>query len=108
MIVTHRQFFGDAERDFALLPLIEELERKTGTGFLALANRILARECKYGDLCEIIRLGLIGGGTSPEEAQALLKAYVYPRPVEEALLVAINVVAAAYFGTPAAPVEDAA
>ncbi|MCM2504087.1 gene transfer agent family protein [Aureimonas altamirensis] len=101
MTISHTQFFGDQERTFMLaVPQIVELERQTGTGVGALAQRIMRREFALNELHQIIRLGLIGGGTDPKEATDLMAAYVYPRPIEEAQLIAINVISAAYFGTP--------
>lgn len=43
--ITHRQFFGDGERDFTLpLPQIIELERLTNAGIGALSRRILTNQ----------------------------------------------------------------
>ncbi|ALN73590.1 gene transfer agent family protein [Aureimonas sp. AU20] len=105
---THRQFFGDEERDFAL-PNAQafELERVTGSGFGALARRILSDDYSLADLHQTIRLALIGGGTDPQEAAALLSAYVYPRPVNEARLLTLSIVGAAYFGTDAEGEKEA-
>ncbi len=105
---THREFFGDAERTFRLpFELVVELEKQTGHGIGAIAQRILRREFSIVELHQIIRLGLIGGGTDPKEAADLMSAYVYSRPIEEAQLVAINVLTATYYGTQAATDEAA-
>ena len=70
--LTHHAFFGDGERDFLLTPeIIVELERKTGAGIGGLCRRLFAGDFKHADITETIRLGLIGGGTSPKEADAL-------------------------------------
>ncbi|RCW85431.1 gene transfer agent family protein [Phyllobacterium bourgognense] len=103
--MTHKAFFGDKARTFALTPeLIIELERKTGTGIAAFVARFMRvpMAFHFNDIVETIRLGLIGGGTSPEEAQSLVNAYVTPRPIAETLSLAIAILEAAWFG-PAAP-----
>ena len=72
-----RKFFGDGERDFALpATMIQELERKRGAAFGAVLNRVRARQFYFDDIAETIRLALIGGGTSAQEADALIAAYV--------------------------------
>jgi hypothetical protein len=94
---THRQFFGDREREFVLTPaLIVELERTTGTGIGALFRRLAANEFRH--LIETVRLGLIGGGASPEEAHALVAAYVAGRPILEAYPLALSILEALFFG----------
>jgi hypothetical protein len=96
---AHRQFFGDAERTFRLTPeLIAELERKTATGIGALSRRLFAGDFKHAELLEIIRLALIGGGTKPEEAAALIAAYAVPRPLMDAYALAVAVVEVLMFG----------
>lgn len=98
-MITHRQFFGDAERDFTLtMPMLDELERQTGP-FSALVGRIRANTYSLTDLHQTIRLALIGGGTDPQEAAALMATYVHPRPIIEATLLALSIVNAAMFGT---------
>ncbi|MDZ7874892.1 MAG: gene transfer agent family protein [Rhizobium sp.] len=44
--------------------MILELERKTGVGIAALYARFMRQEFHFADMTEIIRTGLIGGGTS--------------------------------------------
>jgi hypothetical protein len=89
---THRAFFGDAEHDFALTaPLILELERKTSTGIYALGNRVFAGHCSLADVTETIRLAMIGGGTDPEEAQALVSTYTTARPIIHAYMLAVEI-----------------
>jgi hypothetical protein len=99
----HRQFFGDAERDFRLSPdLVLELERKTGAGIGNLSRRFFAGDFSFTELAEVIRLGLIGGGTEPEEAAALVKTYGDSMPITGLYAVALPVIEALMFGTPAA------
>ena len=95
----HRQFFGDAERDFRLTPaLITELERKTATGIGNLCRRIFQGDFKHHEVCETIRLALIGGGTAPEEAAAITTAYVQAQPLAESYGVAVSILTLAWFG----------
>lgn len=47
-----------------------------------------------------IRLALIGGGTSPEEAAALIAAYVTPRPVLEGFALAVQIIDHLMTGAP--------
>lgn len=97
--LTHIAFFGDGERTFKLTPeLIVELERKTDTGIGALSRRVFRGDFKHSDLTEIIRLALIGGGTSPRDADALVAAYAVRRPINEVFPLAVSVLEAAWFG----------
>ncbi|WP_440408687.1 gene transfer agent family protein [Neorhizobium petrolearium] len=96
----HRSFFGDAERAFLLTPdLILELERKTGAGIGGLSRRFFAGEFSYRELTEVIRLGLIGGGTDPEEAAALVTTYAARMAVTELYGHALPVVELTMFGS---------
>jgi len=95
----HRQFFGDAERAFALTPeLIGELERKTGAGIGGLCRRLFAGDFRHAEIIETIRLALIGGGTPPEEAAALVAAYAARRPLIEVYPLAVSILETAWFG----------
>jgi uncharacterized membrane protein len=98
--MQHTAFFGDGEKTFAFThPLIEELQRKTGTGIGALFGRVRSMQFSLSDITEVIRLGLIGGGTSPAEASALVNAYVIGRPLSESFAVALGVLTVVFFGT---------
>jgi hypothetical protein len=104
--IKHRAFFGDAERDFALTPeLILELERKSGKGIGRLAHDLRNWHFAYADMAETVRLAMIGGGTKPEEAAALMKAYA-AKPQAELYKLALDITEVAWFGklvTEAAP-----
>ncbi len=106
--MTHKAFFGDRERAFVLTPeLIMELERKTGTGIAAFCNRVFRAQFHFADILETIRLGLIGGGTTPSDAEALVDAYAKPRPIVETLPLAITVLETVWFGSPTPALEPA-
>ncbi|MBZ9694549.1 gene transfer agent family protein [Mesorhizobium sp. CO1-1-9] len=100
--MTHTAFFGDGEHAFALTPdLILELERKTGAGIGSLCQRIPEGHFRLEEIVEIIRLSLIGGGTSPQEAAALVDTYAAKRPLKETFPIAIAVLQAVWSGAPA-------
>lgn len=98
--MKHVAYFGDGEKTFALtMPMIAELERKTGVGIGALYQRVaLTLQFHVGDVVEIIRLGLIGGGTSPTEAQSLIDAYTPEQPLIPLANLAVEILNARYYG----------
>ena len=96
---SHRAFFGDQNRTFRLTPeLIIELERKTGRGIGGLCRDLFAGNFRHAETLETIRLALIGGGESPEDAAALIAAYAAPRPVMETYAFAVSILETAMFG----------
>lgn len=102
MTVTH--FFGDGEKPFALpYELATELEKKTGFGIGALFGRLINRTFALADIVETIRLGLIGGGASPQDASRLVDAYAKSRPLTETFPIALAVLESVWFGTDAKP-----
>ncbi|MGB6119580.1 MAG: gene transfer agent family protein [Mesorhizobium sp.] len=100
--MTVTAFLGDGEHAFALpYPLIEELQRTTGASIGVLFTRVRTLAFAIGDIAETIRLGLIGGGLTPEAAFQLVETYVKPRPLAETLPVAMSILEVVWFGTPA-------
>jgi hypothetical protein len=99
-MIKHKAFFGDGEKTFAFpnRELIEELEAKTGHGIGALFRRFSTRTYSLSDVLEVIRLGLIGGGTTPAEAARLVNVYCIARPQAEVFAVADGVISALFFG----------
>jgi hypothetical protein len=94
-----RTFFGDTERDFRLTPeLVTELERITGAGIGGLSNRIFRGDFRHGELLAVIRLGLIGGGQTPQTAADLVTAYAARRPIMEIFPVAVGTLEMLMFG----------
>lgn len=105
--MKHTAFFGDGEKNFALTaPMIHELERKTGRGIGAIFRRIQQHDFSLQDIAEVIRLGLIGGGTAPFEADALVKTYVDGRPLVESMEIALDVIAARFLGVIVTVTQD--
>ena len=98
--MKHTAHFGDGEKTFALtMPMIAELEREAGVGIGALYQRVvLTLQFHVGDVIEIIRLGLIGGGTSPSEAQSLIDAYNPAQPLMPLAMLAVDILNARWTG----------
>jgi len=101
------QFFGDQKHTFALTDeMILELERKTDLGIGALYLRAVNMAFSLTDLTEVIRLGLIGGGKSPEQAKTLSTTYGTNRPIHEIYPLALDILDARW-GEPKASEVDA-
>nr|WP_064251104.1 gene transfer agent family protein [Rhizobium leguminosarum]OAP88171.1 hypothetical protein A4U53_08670 [Rhizobium leguminosarum] len=100
-MIEHRAFFGDGEKTFAFpnRELIAELEHKTGQPIGALFRRFQSHDFSFSDLTEVIRLGLIGGGASPADADRLVSVYSIGRPLTESFLVALGIITALFLGT---------
>ena len=97
--MTHTAFFGDGTYAFALTDeMIAELERLVETGIGAFYLRTVAMQFSLRDLIEVIRLGLIGGGTHPETAMRLVDAYGRNRPIGELFPLAIDILDARWNG----------
>lgn len=77
-----------------------ELQEKTGVGPLELYRRVSTGAWRIDDLCQTIRLGLIGGGLAPAQALALSRSYVEQRPPLECVLTAEAVLLAGLMGSP--------
>lgn len=99
-MTSHTAFFGDGSKTFAFpnLDLIRELEAKTGHGLGALYNRFQFGHFSLSDIEQVIRLGLIGGGTAPAEAARLVATYLVGRPWRENMDLASDVISALFFG----------
>ncbi len=104
----HKAFFGDRERDFSLTSrtILEELQRLTGKGIGAIIDNL--RRLSYAEIVETIRLGLIDGGTSPQDAANLVATYVPARPLIEANFLAIAILTDLWVGPVEQPVNKAA
>lgn len=97
--MKHVAYFGDGEKSFALTtPMVLELQNKAGVGVGLLYQRAMSMQFGIADLTEIIRLGLIGAGTSPADAQRLVDTYAINRPVMEILPLALDILECAWSG----------
>lgn len=76
--------WADGEYLFALkAKQIEELEHLCDEGIGRIAARVFSRvDYRYKHLRETIRLGLIGGGTPPIDANRLVTTYVDGQPID--------------------------
>lgn len=101
--MNHTAFFGDGEHTFALTDdMITELERIADLGIGALYLRCVNMQFTLSDLVEVIRLGLIGGGVTPEQAAQLTDTYGRNRPIDELYPLALDVLDARWGGSEAA------
>ena len=97
--ITHRAFFGDGEHAFTLTdPMLAELERITKLGVGAMYFQMINMAYPATILREIIRLGLIGAGTAPEEAKRLCDTYATNRPLAEVFPLAFEIMEARWNG----------
>lgn len=63
-------------------------------------GRLTSGAWRMEDIEHVIRLGLIGGGTTPAEASRLVRTYVRERPPMENLFLAQGVLTAGVIGAP--------
>lgn len=97
--ITHRGFFGDKEHAFTLTdPMLAELETITGLGVGAMYFQLVNMAYPATVLREIIRLGLIGAGTAPEDAKRLCDTYASNRPLAETFPLAFEIMEARWNG----------
>lgn len=84
--------FGDAEHDFRLtLAGLAAIEEKFDKSVFVIAASLQLRTAKSSEIAEVIRWGLIGAGTKPVEALALVRRWVDERPLDESRDVALAV-----------------
>ncbi|MDP2780276.1 gene transfer agent family protein [Devosia sp.] len=103
----HQAFFGDRERDFSLTPhLIPEFECVTGKAIGATVDNL--RGMSFAQIVTTVRLGLIGGGTHPEEANALVQTYVNAHPLGELHLLALDILTDLWTGPEVQPSDEVA
>ena len=78
--------------------LVLELERVADAGIGALCRRLFRGDFRITDVTETIRLGLIGGGTSPEDAKRLTSTYLPVTPLTDQYALAVTVLELLWFG----------
>lgn len=71
-----------------------ELQEALNCGPLELYTNMLRQKWRVQWLREIIRIGLLGGGTGAPEALRLVKRYVEDRPIIENVQLALEILAA--------------
>jgi hypothetical protein len=77
-----------------------ELQEKTDCGPFVLLQRLQRGDWKIQDIAESIRIGLIGGGQTPDKARTLVERYVKARPPLESHHAALAIVLAGVIGAP--------
>ncbi|GBU17218.1 MULTISPECIES: gene transfer agent family protein [Methylobacterium] len=92
---------GGQRRKFQLsVGAIGELERRCNAGIGLILVRLSAHHFYAVDVLEPIRLGLVGGGLTPAEAEALMRFNVFERPLAEHIGLAARIVQASVSGVP--------
>lgn len=91
--------FADADYTFKL-PLIRiaELEEKCKAPIGTIWKRVLTGEYHAIDLIETVRLGLIGGGMTAQDARNLIDRYCDQWPLEEWHTHAVAILSACVIG----------
>lgn len=79
---------------------LRELQEKCNAGPPEIFERLMKNTWRVDDVRETLRLGLIGGGTPPSQALALVIRYVDMRPWMENVPAALEVMGAALVGDP--------
>lgn len=96
--------FADGTYTFRLgIGQLRELQEKTDAGPEEIYHRLDAGAWRYPYIVETIRLGLIGGGASPDKARSLVRDYVEKRPLLENVRPAMEILAALLVGAPDEP-----
>jgi hypothetical protein len=92
---------GEDQFCLAKVGLILDLEDKCKAGIGIIAARLENGAYGLNDVRETIRLGLIGGGATPQEAMTKVHNHVDGNPLGHSVLVAYEVVRSVIFGAPA-------
>ena len=104
-------FWGDGENCFRLgIGEFRELQERVNArraalglpaiGPTTLANAIRGNDAWPDDIRDVLRLGLVGGGITPQEAHRKLMQYFDRRPPAESYPAAFTVLVAAFIGVP--------
>jgi hypothetical protein len=75
-----------------------ELQEQADAGPFVILDRLTRGTWKVGDISHTIRLGLIGGGTTPADALKLTQRYVESRPPLENVMLARGILGIALQG----------
>ncbi|MBS9720235.1 gene transfer agent family protein [Tianweitania sp. BSSL-BM11] len=93
--------FGDGRYPFKLgFHEASSAETELDKGVFKILNEIKNGEWRQKDLRGVIRWALIGGGLTPVEAEKKVKLYVDQRPADENCALAMQILAALFFGSP--------
>ena len=93
--------WGDGDHRFRLrIGELRELEAKREAGAFEIYSRLANGSWRVDDIIEVLRLGLIGGGTAPVLALGLTSKYVTPTAFLANVVTAREVLMHALFGDP--------
>jgi hypothetical protein len=94
--------WAHGEDDFCIAQVkhILALEQACDAGVAAIFGRLIDGTWKLNDVRETIRLGLMGGGKSPEMALAIVKLHVDMNPLAQSVILAREVLRAALVSVP--------
>lgn len=93
--------FADGDKTFRLAwGELVKLQEAADAGPFVVYRRLMSGQWKMGDISNTIRLGLIGGGMTPEKALSFIRDYVESRPPMESLALAQGVLGIALQGAP--------
>lgn len=93
--------WGGEKRHFRLaFRDLAALESARNLGAFEIFQRLRLRTARVEEARDVLRFGLEGGGATPSQASALVKRYCEERPLEESILPAMMVLAAALFDIP--------
>lgn len=111
----------NGEDDFCIAQIksVLLLEEKCGCGIYEVAGRLasvlsaagagmIGGNARVNDIRETIRIGLMGGGKSPEEANKIVSTCVDGQPLAHSVLVAYKAIEAYLIGVPDDPVGKTA
>jgi hypothetical protein len=92
--------FADGKYAFDLskIALLQELQDKTGSGPMAVFQRLASGQWRVADVYETMRLALVGGGTKPADAVVLVERYVFGQPLIHSIKIAVAVLEATLVG----------
>lgn len=93
--------FADGDKTFRLAwgELIK-LQEACDAGPYVVYRRLMMGQWKIEDISHTIRLGLIGGGLTPDKALGFVRDYVECRPPLESLALAQGILGVALQGVP--------
>lgn len=104
---SHTAPFSGRARIFDLpIGEIGQLETLCGAGIGAIYTRVVTMQFRFADVRETIRLGLIGGGMVPSQADLLVEQRVDGRPLNENVQLAADILRALFDGVAAATKDD--
>ena len=102
--------FGGKPHRFQMVPkgnlnLVRELEEKLDCGPATVLRNLMGGRYTVDAVREVIRLGMIGGGTTPTDAHISVSRFFDLEPIADSVHLAMRIMHAMLFGN-AAPKPD--